>query len=96
MKKRFLKYISFKTIVKRWDGEIFMKKILQSFLVIAFTVTLTMFLPTLMQAQSALSGKVIDEEGKPLEGAIISFDRVNVEHHVEVKSDETVGILWEA
>ena len=66
-----------------------MKKILQSFLVIAFTVTLTMFLPTLMQAQSALSGKVIDEEGKPLEGAIISFDRVNVEHHVEVKSDET-------
>ena len=75
--------------MKRWDGEIFMKKILQSFLVIAFTVTLTMFLPTLMQAQSALSGKVIDEEGKPLEGAIISFDRVNVEHHVEVKSDET-------
>ena len=66
-----------------------MKKILQIFLVVIFTMTLVMFLPTLMQAQSALSGKVIDEEGKPLEGAIISFDRVNVEHHVEVKSDET-------
>ena len=66
-----------------------MKKILQNFLVVAFTAILMMFLPTLIQAQSALSGKVIDEEGKPLEGAIISFDRVNVEHHVEVKSDET-------
>ena len=33
--------------------------------------------------------KLLTKKGKPLEGAIISFDRVNVEHHVEVKSDET-------
>lgn len=65
-----------------------MRRIPQSFFAVAFTITLVMILPTLIQAQSALSGKVIDEEGKPLEGAVISFDRVNVEHHVEVKSDE--------
>ena len=46
----------------------------------------TLLLPVTLSAQSSLSGEVIDEEGKPLEGATITLDRIKVEKKHQVKT----------
>ena len=48
----------------------------------------TLLLPVTLSAQSSLSGEVIGEDGKPLEGAVISLGRVKVEKSYEVKTDK--------
>ena len=55
---------------------------------LAMLAAVTLLLPAALPAQSSLSGEVIGEDGKPLEGAMIALDRVNVEKHFEVKTDK--------
>ena len=55
---------------------------------LATLAAVTLLLPAALPAQSSLSGEVIGEDGKPLEGAMISLDRVNVEKHFKVKTDQ--------
>ena len=46
----------------------------------------TLLLPAALSAQSSLSGEVIGEDGKPLEGAVITLDRIKVEKNYQVKT----------
>ena len=48
----------------------------------------TLLLPAALSAQSALSGEVIGEDGKPLEGATITLDRLKVEKNYKVTTDK--------
>ena len=55
---------------------------------LATLAAITLLLPAALSAQSALSGEVIGEDGKPLEGATIALDRIKVEKHFEAKTDK--------
>ena len=55
---------------------------------LATLAAVTLLLPAALPAQSSLSGEVIGEDGKPVEGAMIALDRVNVEKHFEVTTDQ--------
>lgn len=48
----------------------------------------TLLLPAALPAQSLLTGEVIGEDGQPLEGAVISLDRLKVEKNYQVKTDK--------
>ena len=47
----------------------------------------TLFVPAVLLAQSSLSGEVIGDDGKPLVGAVISLDRINIEKRFEIRTD---------
>jgi len=53
---------------------------------LAMLAVATLLLPAALSAQSSLSGEVIDEDGKPLEGATITLDRIKVEKTFQVKT----------
>lgn len=55
---------------------------------LAMLAAATLLLPAALSAQSSLSGEVIGEDGKPLEGAVISLGRVKVEKNYQVKTDK--------
>jgi len=55
---------------------------------LAILAVASLLLPATLSAQSALSGEVIGEDGKPLEGAVISLGRVKVEKSYQVKTDK--------
>src|SRR5438093_1838441 len=59
----------------------FASKILP-FLVVAMLFTIPSFAQT-----GNISGKVVDNEGKPLTGVTISIDRQGITQHFEVKTD---------
>ena len=53
---------------------------------LAMLAVATLLLPPALSAQSSLSGEVIDEDGKPLEGATVTLDRIKVEKNYQVKT----------
>ena len=53
---------------------------------LAMLAVATLLLPAALSAQSSLSGEVIGEDGKPLEGAVIALDRIKVEKNYQVKT----------
>ncbi len=55
---------------------------------LAMLAVAALLLPATLSAQSSLSGEVVGEDGKPVEGAVISLDRINVEKHFEITTDE--------
>ncbi len=65
-----------------------MKKRIRALLTLSSLVAVLLFPPVAALAQGSLSGEVIGYDGKPVEGAVVSLDRVNVEKHFEVKTDK--------
>lgn len=65
-----------------------MKRTIRSLPTLAMLAAITLLLPATLPAQSALSGEVLGEDGKPLEGALIALDRIKVEKHYEAKTDK--------
>ncbi len=55
---------------------------------LAMLAVATLLLPAALPAQSLLTGEVIGEDGQPLEGAVISLDRLKVEKNYQVKTDK--------
>lgn len=55
---------------------------------LAMLAVAILLLPAPLSAQSALSGEVIGEDGQPLEGAVITLDRIKVEKNFQVKTDK--------
>ena len=55
---------------------------------LAMLAAATLLLPAALPAQSTLSGEVVGEDGKPLEGATISLDRIKVEKNYKVTTDK--------
>ena len=65
-----------------------MNQTIRTLPILAMLAAVTLLLPTTLPAQSFLSGEVIGEDGKPLAGAVISLDRLNIAKHLEVKTDQ--------
>ena len=55
---------------------------------LAILAVASLLLPATLSAQSSLSGEVIGEDGKPLQGAVITLGRIKVEKNYEVKTDK--------
>ena len=55
---------------------------------LAILAVASLLSPAALSAQSSLSGEVIGEDGKPLEGAVITLGRIKVEKNYQVKTDK--------
>ena len=64
-----------------------MKKRLRALLTLSSLVAVILFSPAPAQAQSAIFGRVLGDDGKPLAGAVVNLDRIDIETHFEVETD---------
>ncbi len=65
-----------------------MRRSIQALLGIAGILTAMTLAPTSGWSQGMLSGTVVDELGKPVEGAVISIDQLERNRHFEVKTNK--------
>ena len=65
-----------------------MRRALQASLVVTWILSAFTVVLIGAQAQGMLSGTVIDENGKPVEGAVISIDHLDRNKHYQVKTDK--------